>query len=104
MAVDTEVVALPLPNDFDFIGKAISEHGIVGPHTRIYPIPESEAEVSDAAHKDVENSRSAVYVYGRLDYIDGFGQKHWTDFCQWYGLFTPTVAGLCNMHNDGDRE
>jgi len=104
VVIDTKIAPLPLLNNFDFIGRVITERGLVGPHTKFYPTIESEIEITDSGHKDVENSKSVVYVYGRVEYTDSFGKNHWTEFCLWYGLFNPTVASLCNLHNDGDRE
>ena len=103
--VDTKVLPLPLPKNFDYPTSVTTEQGITGPHSTLFTTVTSENEIGSKEYDDVENTRSAVYVYGRVGYEDAFNRKHWTEFCKWYGKFNNySASNLCDKHNDSDRD
>ena len=54
---------------------------------------------------DVRDGTQVVYLYGRIDYEDVFGQPHFNTFCVYYsGLVTKHVSSMasCENYNDAD--
>lgn len=43
-----------------------------------------------------------VYVWGRVEYDDGFGQPRWLIFCHRYNCSKPDIARVHHHHNDGN--
>ena len=56
----------------------------------------------DTLRQDIANGKRFISLYGRVDYWDVLGVKHWTQFCTGYG---PAISdGLidCIRYNDVD--
>jgi hypothetical protein len=43
-----------------------------------------------------------VYVWGRVEYDDGFGEPRWLIFCHRYNSAMPEIPRLHDHHNDGN--
>jgi hypothetical protein len=44
------------------------------------------------------------YVWGRVDYVDTFGRKHFTKFQMWHGFFAINQFGFSQVGNGTDDE
>jgi len=112
-----KVENVPLPDEFDFSEGTLLLDVAIGPHARFTPNINSNEVLTEEDIQNIGNGRKAVYVYGRIDYEDGFRTKHWTNFCVLYNgnlwaldadVPTPThiryVAGYCPIHNEVDRD
>lgn len=100
--MDIKVLSLPLGNDEDLRAKQRESHQIIGPHGFAFFRLKSDNKVTAPELDAVEKGQKAIYVYGRIEYEDGFRSSHWTDFCLWYANLHDG-AGQCGRHNDGDR-
>ena len=50
-----------------------------------------------------QTGKGFVYVWGRIEYDDGFGGKpRWLIYCHRYNLSSPQIPRLHHHHNDGD--
>lgn len=47
------------------------------------------------------NGTDPIYVYGRIEYADVFGDAHWSEFC-WHYLMPNQVLMSCPHHNGLD--
>ena len=47
------------------------------------------------------SGESLLIVYGRMDYSDIFGVKHWTTYCR-YVLHPERISDQCTRYNDTD--
>ena len=43
-----------------------------------------------------------IYVWGRIEYEDGFGSPQWLIFCHRYNCANPDISRVHHHHNDGD--
>ena len=104
--------------------KAESHIGLRKPIDSIFPLSES-AEISPpsimapgarhtmrlggiepghASYLRAQKTEQYCYVWGRLDYIDTFGRKHFTKFQMWQGFEGVHQFGFCQVGNGTDDE
>jgi hypothetical protein len=48
------------------------------------------------------NKQAIIYVSGRIDYDDIFGQPHWTTYCAWLTVPFNGQFARCETHNETD--
>ena len=97
-----DVLAKPLPIDVSLITTDTEAPSTLAPHASIFNTVLSKKAVTPDDRKSVREGSRAIYVYGRIPYIDIWGIFHYTDFCMWYGT-DPNFPTSCDRHNDSDR-
>ncbi len=73
--------------------------------------------LEDGEAEKIRAEKIRIYVFGRIEYQDMFGDSHWTEFCHIYsgemtdwgpehnGMgYSKTQARYCTKHNDIDFE
>jgi len=61
-------------------------------------------EPGRASFLAAQRAEKYCYVWGRVDYIDAFGQKHFTKFQMWQGFTAVHQFGFCQVGNKTDDE
>jgi hypothetical protein len=70
-------------------------------------LPKTEFERGTAALSKQDTDRyrlkeGFVYVWGRIEYEDGFGRPRWLIFCHRYNCSKPEILRLHHHHNNGN--
>jgi hypothetical protein len=61
-------------------------------------------EPGHASFLNAQRAGTYCYVWGRVDYIDTFGRKHFTEFQMWQNFSAIHQFGFCQVGNKTDDE
>jgi hypothetical protein len=77
-----KMIAGPFPQTDFTISKEESDltPASIGPHEAISYTPTTDTPLSWEQQEDVAQGRWAIYVFGRIDYVDAFKVPRWTTF------------------------
>jgi hypothetical protein len=88
-------------NKTDFDEVKITDPGTI----LLVPNLEVERGTPSLSKQDVAQYRAKrgfVFVWGRIEYEDGFGRPRWRTFCHRYNCSKPTAFRHHDHHNDGN--
>jgi hypothetical protein len=106
-----DVNAWPLPANFSFVGPPGEDpvaRSVVPPGGLIHFHTGTSRPFTAQELSQIQSAAWRVYIYGHIFYVDTFGCRHWTNFCQASTAlgkegFTTAMA-KCDRHNDADRD
>jgi hypothetical protein len=76
--------------------------GIITQNSTLFGTAVSEKKLSAFTGTPIPwNGTDPIYVYGRIEYTDVFGDGHWSEFC-WHYLMPNQVFMNCPHHNGLD--
>jgi hypothetical protein len=95
----------PIDSIFPFSEAAeISPPSIIAPGGR-HTMQLGGLEPGHAGYLAAQRAGKYCYVWGRLDYVDTFGRKHFTKFQMWQGFYQGiNQFGFCQVGNSTDDE
>jgi len=60
--------------------------------------------LTPSLNQEIQNGQSVILAYGRINYTDIFGTKHWIKFCGSHGALIGVAPKKCSSYNDIDND
>jgi hypothetical protein len=95
-----KVLPFPLPNGFSYPIDTMYNLSLIGIHDQVFG-SKHVAVFSEYEKLSLATQVSAIYIYGTINYVDIFGDTHFTNYCVFFKVASP-VSNYYDHHNDAD--
>lgn len=93
-----DTTAFPEP-EFTFKPENYVNSGNLNPDSEM--ISDFRETLAQSARDEILANGVRIFIYGRIEYDDVFGNHHWQNFCQF--LLNGGAFAMCPDHNDMDN-
>lgn len=102
----TDIIALPQPlmlgMTLPIPSGPFSPAFVLFPHTDFFVTKQRDAVFDHATISEIRNNAARIYIYGEIEYVDAFGSKRSTMFCQAVCADETGLTSLTSLHGPAD--